>query len=237
MTTDGRSAPRRFAAIPSLANPTHTLYRRPMQTSQYPPQSTPCRHRTLTKNEHHTPPLTLHVQPHQICPFGQYSCGLRLGQHYCGFLSSRPQLAVFEDIVSLCKVVSASFTVPAPSPSRFASVFNFFAMSSSSARRTFFPGICALPHSMTVQRYEPHLSELSAGFGISCSGCPPRCVPERLCCFQPIPLFPAHPALPCFLLPCSARWLPFGLPACDHDRPACECVDDIVLQPSRFLLL
>ena len=35
-----------------------------MQTSQYPPQSTPCQHRTLTKNEHHTPPLTLHPTRH-----------------------------------------------------------------------------------------------------------------------------------------------------------------------------
>lgn len=39
-----------------------------------------------------------HVQPHEICPFGQYSCGLRLGEHYCGFRSARPQLAVFQDM-------------------------------------------------------------------------------------------------------------------------------------------
>ena len=38
------------------------------------------------------------VQPHEICPFGQYSCGLRLGQNYCGFPSARLQLAVFEDM-------------------------------------------------------------------------------------------------------------------------------------------
>lgn len=29
---------------------------------------------------------------------GQISCGLRLGQHYCGFRSARPQLAVLQDM-------------------------------------------------------------------------------------------------------------------------------------------
>ena len=48
------------------------------------------------------------VQPHEICPFGQYSCGLRLGQNYCGFLSTRPQLAVFEDM----SVPPTRFTCP-----------------------------------------------------------------------------------------------------------------------------